>query len=343
MITSLKNRTKSEIVEQERLAEAVARRNFIESVPMGFAQEGAGSDRFKKFLVTSSKLSATAKYSVHIGATILQLSKLTVLKFDRFLAKYLRPQSYEMLYIETDGLACAFSARDGMDGCVKAGLEQEYGLVKERAIIGQRIGMWEASRRAVSFCSTGLKAHSELYEDGGEHIVMKSLSKSHAANLALLNHDHMRQRVLDREGPMKCAAHSLRTLAGSMCLYTGKKNAFTMVNIKRYELPWPYHAYIPYAYLACDDDDGSSKTIEEIFPQIQNFRIEKEQPSIGERLERFFGRETLLQRLLQVSSSPRARARVCVCVSANFVRCFRVKLWSDYGVLWRPTPPPPPH
>ena len=96
------------------------------------------------------------EYPIHIGNTILHLSKLLMARFIAFLEKYLIPDSYRLLYsgmivlkittiyiynLDTDSVAICMIGN--MDECVKTEFKNEWAEAQKEWFVQDENDPWE--------------------------------------------------------------------------------------------------------------------------------------------------------------------------------------------------------
>ena len=89
---------------------------------MNFKSGGQISENF--YEMTKTPTSFVEKYPLHCGTAVLHMSKLILLKFVKFLYDFLIPNSYEVVYSDTDSMCLVLE--DKMSELVRPEKKDEW-------------------------------------------------------------------------------------------------------------------------------------------------------------------------------------------------------------------------
>ena len=106
---------------------------------MSFKSKSIIGDNLYELNLCNMKI--VEKYPIHVGLTVLHLSKLIMLRFIVFLYEHLKKDSFKIIYTDTDSLSVCLT--DNLDNLVKFEMKESWITLKSKWFVVDPNDPWD--------------------------------------------------------------------------------------------------------------------------------------------------------------------------------------------------------
>lgn len=238
--------TNGRIVTQQQLAQISRIKNIVTTDYIGPTLHGEQYLEKKKLPVKHLYFTSTQREKfipslpVVIGFKVLAMAKLHMLKFFQSIRKFLRDDSYEFIYSDTDSVYFAIS-EESFDDCVEENLKSKWeASEKHNWFVTNNNNdqftplLLKLEAEGTKFCALSPKMYV-LCNDETEIVKAASKGIPYGLNSDLLTYENFRRALFDELGPQTAIVRGIRDVHASdgVCTVEQTRKTLSTIYAKR--------------------------------------------------------------------------------------------------------------